>query len=128
MPRVFTPVFFVLTVATLGVAIPLAQPPAPFRLEEATIAQIESALGRALTCRSLVERYLARIEAYDKRGPALNAIVLTNTDALKRADELDRRLQQSGPAGPLHCVPVLVKDNYETVDMPTTAGRCRCRA
>src|SRR4029077_12901795 len=123
MPQVFIPAPFVLMVATLGVAIPLAQPPAPFHLEEATIAQIESALGRrALTCRSLVERYLARIAAYDKRGPALNAIVLTNTDALKEADDLDRRLRQSGPAGPLHCVPVLVKDNYETVDMPTTAG------
>jgi len=123
MPQVFIPAFFVLMVATLGVAIPLAQTPAPFRLQEATIAQIESALGRrSLSCRSLVEQYLARIEAYDKRGPALNAIVLTNADALKQADDLDRRLRQSGPAGPLHCVPVLVKDNYETFDMPTTAG------
>ena len=123
MPQVFIPAFFVLMVATLGVAIPLAQPPAPFRLQEATIAQIESALGRrSLSCRSLVEQYLARIEAYDKRGPAFNAIVLTNADALRQADDLDRRLQQSGPAGPLHCVPALVKDNYETVDMPTTAG------
>src|SRR5207253_10169393 len=53
---------------------------------------------------------------------ALNAIVLPNPDALKIADDLDRRLRQSGPVGPMHCVPVIVKDNYETTDMPTTAG------
>jgi Asp-tRNA(Asn)/Glu-tRNA(Gln) amidotransferase A subunit family amidase len=100
-----------------------AQTPAAFRLEEATIAQIETALrARSLTCRSLVERYLARIDAYDKRGPALNAIVMTNAGALKIADELDRRLRDGGSVGPLHCVPVLVKDNYETADMPTTGG------
>ena len=54
--------------------------------------------------------------------PPVNAIVLINPDALKAADDLDRRFKESGPTGPLHCVPVLVKDNYETVDMPTTAG------
>jgi amidase len=47
---------------------------------------------------------------------------MTNPDALKTADDLDRRLRQSGPVGPMHCVPVLVKDNFETFDMPTTAG------
>ena len=100
-----------------------AQAPSPFRLEEATIAQIESAFrDGTLTCRSLVERYLARIDAYDKQGPALNAIVMTNPDALQAADDLDRRFRQSGPVGAMHCVPVLVKDNYETIDMPTTAG------
>src|SRR5262245_62880550 len=65
---------------------------------------------------------MKRIDANDKRGPALNAIVMTNVQALKAADDLDRRFRRSGPVGPLHCVPVLVKDNYETVDMPTTAG------
>src|SRR5438128_6300660 len=95
----------------------------PFALEETTVAQIETALrARTLTCRALVEQYLKRIDAYDKKGPALNAIVLTNPDALKMADDLDRRLAQAGPVGPLHCVPVIVKDNYETIDMPTTAG------
>jgi Asp-tRNA(Asn)/Glu-tRNA(Gln) amidotransferase A subunit family amidase len=99
------------------------QAPPPFRLEETTIAQIQSAFrDGSLTCRSLVERYLARIDAYDKKGAALNAIVMTNPDALKTADVLDRRFRASGPVGPMHCVPVLVKDNYETVDMPTTAG------
>ena len=66
--------------------------------------------------------YLDRIEAYDKKGPALNAIVVTNPDALKVADALDARFAQSGPVGPLHCVPLIVKDNYETTDMPTSAG------
>ena len=100
-----------------------AQPPFSFRVEETTIAQIQAAFrDRSLTCRSLVEQYLARIDAYDKRGAALNAIVMTNPDALKTADDLDRRFGQSGPVGPMHCVPILVKDNYETVDMPTTAG------
>jgi amidase len=107
----------------LIVSTPHAQAPARFRIEETTIAQIESALrDGSLTCRSLVEQYLARIDAYDKRGPAFNAIVITNPDALTIADDLDRRFRQSGAVGPLHCVPVLVKDNYETIDMPTTAG------
>jgi Asp-tRNA(Asn)/Glu-tRNA(Gln) amidotransferase A subunit family amidase len=66
--------------------------------------------------------YLARIDAHDKKGAALNAIVMTNP---RRAE--DRRRSRSalpavGPVGPMHCVPVIVKDNYETVDMPTTAG------
>jgi amidase len=100
-----------------------AQPPAPFSLDEATINQVEAAFSDgSLTCRRLVEQYLARIEANDKQGAKLNAIVMINPDALRAADDLDRRFRQSGPVGPLHCVPVLVKDNFETIDMPTTAG------
>jgi Asp-tRNA(Asn)/Glu-tRNA(Gln) amidotransferase A subunit family amidase len=112
---VFVPAFFIATLA--------AQPPAPFRVDETTIAQIQAALrDRSVTCRSLVEQYLARIDAHDKKGAALNAIVMVNPDALAIADDLDRRFRQSGPVGPMHCVPVIVKDNYETIDMPTTAG------
>jgi Asp-tRNA(Asn)/Glu-tRNA(Gln) amidotransferase A subunit family amidase len=100
-----------------------AQPPARFTLDEATIETVHAAFrAGSLTCRSLVEQYLARIEAHDKQGAALNAIVLVNPDALNVASDLDRRYRQSGPVGPLHCVPVIVKDNYETADMPTTAG------
>ena len=100
-----------------------AQPPARFTLDEATIASVHAAFrAGSLTCRSLVEQYLARIEANDKQGAALNAIVLVNPDALTVASDLDRRYRQSGPVGPLHCVPVIVKDNYETADMPTSAG------
>src|SRR5215467_2246874 len=97
-----------------------------FRLmwtQEATIADILAALkAKELTCRQLVQMYLDRIEAYDRKGPALNAIVMVNADALAAADALDAKLEQSGPAGPLHCVPVIVKDNYDTVNMPTSAG------
>jgi amidase len=114
--------FVVLTALVLVSTLP-AQPPAAFQVEETTIAQIQTAFrDGSLTCRSLVEQYLKRIDAHDKRGAALNAIVMTNDQALKTADDLDRRFRQSGPMGAMHCVPVLVKDNYETVDMPTTAG------
>ena len=91
--------------------------------DEATIADIHAAFkAKTLTCRALVQMYLDRIEAYDRKGPALNAIVVTNPDALKVADALDAKFAQSGPVGPLHCVPLIVKDNYETTDMPTSAG------
>src|SRR5437868_7428279 len=118
--RAVSPVVFV---AVLLVMSPQAQISPTFRVEETTIAQIQAAFrDGSLTCRGLVEQYLKRIEAYDKNGPGLNAIVQTNPDALKAADDLDRRFRQSGPVGPMHCVPVIVKDNYETFDMPTTAG------
>jgi Asp-tRNA(Asn)/Glu-tRNA(Gln) amidotransferase A subunit family amidase len=94
-----------------------------FRVEELTIAGIHSGLesGR-FTCRELTEMYLKRIEAYDKKGPALNAIVVVNPKALERADELDREFARDGITRPLQCVPVIVKDNYDTLDLPTTAG------
>src|SRR5258706_5304709 len=109
--------------AVILIQVLSAQPPAAFRLEETTIADIQRAFrDGSLTCRSLVEQYLKRIDTHDKRGAALNAIVMTNPGALARADDLDRRFRRSGPVGAMHCVPVIVKDNYETVDMPTTAG------
>jgi Asp-tRNA(Asn)/Glu-tRNA(Gln) amidotransferase A subunit family amidase len=100
-----------------------AAAPPPFRVEETTIAQIHDAMkaGR-LTCRALIDAYLRRIEAYDKNGPALNAIVMVNPDAQRLADELDRRFAQSGPVGPLHCVPAIVKDNFETIGLQSAAG------
>ena len=104
-------------------AMPSAQAPPAFEVQEATIAQIHAALraGR-LTCRGLVEQYLRRIDAYDKNGPAINAIVVTNPDALKLADDLDRRFAAGGPVGPLHCVPMIVKDNFETVGLQSANG------
>src|SRR5215468_992488 len=112
-----------LVVALLVAAVPEAGAFQLLRTDEATIADIQAALkARTLTCHALVQMYLNRIEAYDKKGPALNAIVTINPDALKTADALDARLTQSGPTGPLHCVPIIVKDNYDTVDMPTSAG------
>jgi amidase len=95
----------------------------PFQVHEASIARIEAELrARRLTCHTLVQEYLRRIDAYDTKGPALNAIVQINPDALNEADELDRRLTTSGPAGPLHCVPTIVKDNFETIGLQSAAG------
>jgi Asp-tRNA(Asn)/Glu-tRNA(Gln) amidotransferase A subunit family amidase len=90
-----------------------------FRVEEATVSQIHEALkAKRITCRSLVEQYLRRIEAYDKNGPALNAIVQINREALKQADALD----QQGFSGPLHCIPMIVKDNFETIGLQSANG------
>jgi Asp-tRNA(Asn)/Glu-tRNA(Gln) amidotransferase A subunit family amidase len=101
----------------------LAQQSVPFEVEETTIAQVHEAMraGR-LTCVGLVGQYLKRIEAYDKNGPAINSIVTINPDAEKQAAELDRRFAQSGLTGPLHCVPMIVKDNFETQGLQTTDG------
>ena len=96
---------------------------ARFDVVETSIAQIHDAMrARRLTCRSLVEQYLRRIDAYDKQGPAINALVYVNADALRTADSLDARFRREGLTGPLHCVPMIVKDNFETYDLPTTAG------
>ena len=92
-------------------------------VQEATIADIRAALIRKeLTCRQLVESYIDHIEAYDRKGPALNAIIMINPSALPTADALDQELDRSGSLRPLHCAPVIVKDNYDTTDMPTSAG------
>ena len=82
-----------------------------FRLLETTISDVEAALRSGqLTCRGLVEAYIMRIEAYDKAGPKLNAVQTINPHALVEADRLDAVYKSSGPMGPLHCVPILVKD------------------
>ncbi len=100
-----------------------AQKPAPFEVQEATIAEVQDAFkaGR-LSCRALVGQYLKRIAAYDKNGPSINSLILLNPDAEKQAEDLDRRFAQTGPVGPLHCVPMIVKDNFETKGLQTTNG------
>ncbi len=104
-------------------AFPAAAQTPKFHLAEATIADIHAAFrGGELTCRQLIQLYLDRIQAYDKRGPALNAIVTINPKALDAADALDAKFRASGPVGPLHCIPAILKDNYNTADMPTTGS------
>jgi amidase len=99
-----------------------------FELLEATVADIHDAYRRGrLTCRQLVQQYLDRIAAYDKQGPALKAIITINPHALQAADELDRQYKRSGLTGPLHGIPVILKDNYDTFDLPTTGGNTAMR-
>lgn len=95
-----------------------------FRLEEATIDDIHSAFRSGeLSCRRLVELYLARIEAYDKSGPELNSIITINPNVLEEAEKLDHSFERDGAlVGPLHGVPVLVKDQAETAGIRTTFG------
>ena len=95
-----------------------------FDLEEATVADLQQRMtsGRE-TARSLVEKYLQRIDAIDRQGPALHSIIETNPDALAIADRLDTERRTRGPRGPLHGIPILLKDNIATADrMMTTAG------
>src|SRR5262245_56842287 len=101
-----------------------AQKPAvPFQLEETNIAQIHAAMkARQLTCVQLVEAYLARIEKYDKQGPSINAITVVNPNALAEAKQMDERFAKAGPIGPLHCVPAIVKDNFETIGLQSADG------
>jgi Asp-tRNA(Asn)/Glu-tRNA(Gln) amidotransferase A subunit family amidase len=107
----------------LAVTPVLLQAGPRFAVEEASIAGIHAAMkaGR-LTCHDLVQLYLARIDAYDKKGPAINAIVVVNPAALQEAGELDRRYKASGPVGPLHCIPLIVKDNFETIGLQSADG------
>ncbi|MGN6393133.1 MAG: amidase [Gemmatimonadales bacterium] len=96
----------------------------PFDLEEVTLVQLQTrmAAGR-LTSRAIVEQYLARIAAMDQAGPGLHSILETNPDALALASALDQERAEKGARGPLHGVPVILKDNIDTADkMTTTAG------
>jgi amidase len=96
----------------------------PFELDEITLGALEEGLKSGkFTAHSLTEKYLERIEEIDKRGPGVNAVLEVNPDALAIADALDRERQTRGPRGPLHGIPVLIKDNLATRDrMQTTAG------
>jgi amidase len=116
----------VMVVTLAAAAAVSAQAPArrAFDLEEATIADLAQrmAAGRD-TARSIAEQYIARIEAIDRQGPALRSVIEINPDALAIADRLDEERKSRGPRGPLHGIPVLLKDNIATADrMMTTAG------
>jgi amidase len=96
----------------------------PSDLNELTIADLQEGMQSGkTTARSLAEQYLARIEAIDRKGPTLRSIIEVNPDALDLADALDKERKGKGPRGPLHGIPVLIKDNIDTADrMATTAG------
>jgi len=96
----------------------------PFELDEITIAELQDGMKSGkYTARSIAELYLARIDAVDKNGPTIHSVIETNPDALAIADALDKERKEKGPRGPLHGIPVLLKDNIDTADrMMTTAG------
>ena len=99
--------------------------PAPaFELEEVTIAELQDGLKSGkYTARSLTEEYLARIDALDRHGPSVNSVIEVNPDALDIAEKLDRERKEKGSHGPMHGIPILIKDNIDTADrMSTTAG------
>ncbi len=92
-------------------------------LTSGTIADFAAALDSgAVTSERLVELCLARISAYDDEGPRINAVIAVNPRATERARALDRERAESGPRSPLHGIPIVLKDNFDTADMPTTAG------
>ena len=96
---------------------------APVDLTQASIADLEQAMDQGrLTSEKLTRLYLARIKAYDKQGPAINAVITLNPNALQTARALDTERKARGPRSALHGIPVILKDNYDTADLPTTAG------
>ena len=105
-------------------AKPVTSDVKPFELDEITVPELQDGMKSGkFTARALVEKYTARIDEIDKRGPAVNAIIEVNPDAFAIADALDQERKAKGPRGPLHGIPVLIKDNIDTADrMMTTAG------
>jgi len=97
---------------------------ATFPVEETTIAQLHAAyLAGATTAHAVTQAYLDRIHAYDRHGPYLNALISVNAHALADADRVDAALKATGTLiGPLHGIPVIIKDNLDTTDMPTSSG------
>jgi amidase len=105
-------------------AEPAAPEIEPFELDEITISELQDGMNSGkFTARSLVEKYTARIQGIDKQGPAINAVIELNPEAEAIADALDQERKAKGARGPLHGIPVLIKDNIDTADrMMTTAG------
>lgn len=111
----------VATVALTLMGLACAGSPEPIDVVEATIAQIQEEIRSGRTsCRLVVQAYLDRIEVYDEA--TVNAITVVNPNALARADEIDASLEAGDELGPLFCAPLLVKDNFDTHDLPTTGG------
>src|SRR5260370_13251369 len=105
--------------------VPVADcaPDRSFHLLEASIADIHKAmLAGTLTCHDLVQQYLDRIHAYDQQGPALKSMLYLNPRSLQEADAVDQEFKRTHKLKPLGCIPIVLKDNFDTADMPTTAG------
>ena len=112
---------------TMTPAFERSAPPRPeqaFEFDELTITDLQEAVKSGKhSARSIAEKYLARIDQIDKQGPAINSVIELNPDALAIADALDKERKDKGVRGPLHGIPVLIKDNIDTGDkMMTTAG------
>src|SRR5690348_691091 len=102
---------------------PMRASPAAFELEETTIADLQSAMSSGrMSAHSITEQYLGRIEELDRKGPTLRHVIETNPDALAIADALDAERKAGRVRGPLHGVPVLLKDNIGTADRTTTTA------
>jgi amidase len=101
-----------------------AAPVKPFEFDEATIFDLQARMKAGeISARSLTQAYLDRINEIDKSGPAINSVIEVNPDAVSIAEALDRERKEKGPRGPMHGIPVLIKDNIDTADnMQTTAG------
>lgn len=124
MLKTFTQSFFLLATSavTLGV-LSSSVLASTFKLEDATIADINAAFDAgALTSVQLTQLYLNRINAYDKQGPSINSIITLNPKALETAAALDEGRKTNAFRSPLYGIPVILKDNYDTFDLPTTAG------
>lgn len=110
----------------LSIVVALVTSPvdaAGLNVESATVADLQTAFQKGtLSAEKLTRMYLARIKAYDKQGPGINAVITLNPKALTEAKALDAERKQGKVRGPLHGIPVVLKDNFNTFDMPTTAG------
>ena len=115
--------FGVLMAGATGTYAAAANNAPPFQVVETTVDDVQAAYkaGR-LTAHQLVQMYLDRIAAYDKSGPNINSVITVNPNALADADRLDAAYKMSGPVGPLHGIPVLVKDEIDVAGLPTTLG------
>lgn len=114
-----------LSALTLGMMLAAANitQAATLDLTKATIAELNNAFAEGtLTAEQLTNAYLARISAYDQDGPKINSVILLNPNALEEAQTLDAERQAGKVRGPLHGIPIVLKDNIDTFDMPTTAG------
>ena len=112
----------ILAAAFLGALAPLAARKA-VDLDAATIADLSAAFAAGtLTSEQLVQLHLARIQAYDRQGPSLRAVITLNPKALDTARALDAERKAKGPRSALHGLPIVLTDNYDTADLPTTGG------